>query len=311
MRMEKMEIKKVAMIGAGAIGSYFIEGLSEKLGENFWVVAEGERKARLTEGGIVINGKKVCLNVKTAEESRGADLLIVAVKYGALQESLNLIEKIVDSHTIVMSPLNGIDSESIIGAKIGMNHMVYSFMKIAAQRVGNEITYNPDVTAGIFFGEKDGSRSERILAIQALLEGTKVNYHICDHIEQDIWFKYALNISKNLPQAIINCGYGAYADSKHLAYISKRLRDEVVQVAAVKGIDISDENNSTGKNSDILPDSRFSTLQDLDAKRETEIEMFSGALIRMGKELGVETPFNEFAYHAIKCLEEKNCGKIS
>lgn len=306
-----MEIKKVAMIGAGAIGSYFIEGLSEKLGENFWVVAEGERKARLTEGGIVINGKKVCLNVKTAEESRGADLLIVAVKYGALQESLNLIEKIVDSHTIVMSPLNGIDSESIIGAKIGMNHMVYSFMKIAAQRVGNEITYNPDVTAGIFFGEKDGSRSERILTIQALLEGTKVNYHICDHIERDIWFKYALNISKNLPQAIINCGYGAYADSKHLAYISKRLRDEVVQVAAVKGIDISDENNSTGKNSDILPDSRFSTLQDLDAKRETEIEMFSGALIRMGKELGVETPFNEFAYHAIKCLEEKNCGKIS
>lgn len=311
MRMEKMEIKKVAMIGAGAIGSYFIEGLSEKLGENFWVVAEGERKARLTEGGIVINGKKVCLNVKTAEESRGADLLIVAVKYGALQESLNLIEKIVDSHTIVMSPLNGIDSESIIGARIGMNHMVYSFMKIAAQRVGNEITYNPDVTAGIFFGEKDGSRSERILTIQALLEGTKVNYHICDHIERDIWFKYALNISKNLPQAIINCGYGAYAGSKHLAYISKRLRDEVVQVAAVKGIDISDENNSTGKNSDILPDSRFSTLQDLDAKRETEIEMFSGALIRMGKELGVETPFNEFAYHAIKCLEEKNCGKIS
>lgn len=306
-----MEIKKVAMIGAGAIGSYFIEGLSEKLGENFGVVAEGERKARLTEGGIVINGKQVCLNVKTVEESRGADLLIVAVKYGALQESLNLIEKIVDSHTIVMSPLNGIDSESIIGAKIGMNHMVYSFMKIAAQRVGNEITYNPDVTEGIFFGEKDGSRSERILAIQALLEGTKVNYHVCDHIERDIWFKYALNISKNLPQAIINCGYGAYAGSKHLAYISKRLRDEVVQVAAVKGIDISDENNSTGKNSDILPDSRFSTLQDLDAKRETEIEMFSGALIRMGKELGVETPFNEFAYHAIKCLEEKNCGKIS
>ncbi len=305
-----MKIGKVAMIGAGAIGSYFVEGLSEKLGENFWVVAEGERKTRLSERGIVINGKKVCLNVRTAEESFGADLLIVAVKYGALQESLTLIEKIVDKHTIVMSPLNGIDSESIIGTKIGTNHMVYSFMKIAAQRVGNEITYNPDVTAGIFFGEKDGSRSERILAIQALLEGTKVHYHICDHIEQDIWFKFALNISTNLPQAIINCGYGAYTDSAHLAYISNRLRDEVVQVAAMKGIDISDENSSTGKNSDILPDSRFSTLQDLDAKRETEIEMFSGALIRMGKELGVETPFNEFAYHAIKCLEEKNCGKI-
>ena len=38
--------------------------------------------------------------------------------------------------------------------------------------------------------------------------------------------------------------------------------------------------------------------------------MFSGALIRMGKELGIEVPFNEFAFHAIKALEEKNCGKI-
>ena len=61
---------------------------------------------------------------------------------------------------------------------------------------------------------------------------------------------------------------------------------------------------------DSLPAGRFSTLQDLDAKRPTEIDMFSGTLVRMGKELHVDTPFNEFAYHAIKCLEEKNSGKI-
>lgn len=57
-------------------------------------------------------------------------------------------------------------------------------------------------------------------------------------------------------------------------------------------------------------EARFSTLQDLDAKRPTEIEMFSGTLIRMGKELGVPTPFNEFAYHTIRALEEKNAGKF-
>ena len=131
-----------------------------------------------------------------------------------------------------------------------------------------------------------------------------------DNIERDIWYKYALNISKNLPQAIINCGLGAYNDSQHVAYISKRLREEVVQVAAALGIDISDENNISGGNAAFSPEARFSTLQDLDAKRPTEIDMFSGTLIRMGKELSVETPFNEFAYHAIKALEEKNMGVI-
>ena len=54
----------------------------------------------------------------------------------------------------------------------------------------------------------------------------------------------------------------------------------------------------------------ISTLQDRDAGRHTEIDMFSGALIRMGKELGIPTPYNEFAYHMIKALEEKNDGKF-
>lgn len=57
---------------------------------------------------------------------------------------------------------------------------------------------------------------------------------------QDLWYKFSLNISKNLPQAIINCGQGAYTDSEHVAYISERMRLEVVAVAEAKGIDIHD-----------------------------------------------------------------------
>ena len=117
-----------------------------------------------------------------------------------------------------------------------------------------------------------------------------------------------MNISKNLPQAIINCGLGAYTDSEHLAYISARMRKEVSDVAAALGIDISDTSGTQAKNATFAPDSRFSTLQDLDAGRHTEIDMFSGALMRMGKELGIPTPYNEYTYHMIKAMEEKNDG---
>ena len=55
---------------------------------------------------------------------------------------------------------------------------------------------------------------------------------------------------------------------------------------------------------------RFSTLQDLDAKRHTEIDMFAGEMIRMGKEYGIATPYCEYTYHLIKALEEKNDGKF-
>ena len=55
---------------------------------------------------------------------------------------------------------------------------------------------------------------------------------------------------------------------------------------------------------------KFSTLQDLDAGRHTEIDMFSGALMKMGQELGIPTPYNEYTYHIIKALEEKNDGRF-
>ena len=304
-----MKIRTAAILGAGAIGCYFIAGLSERLGDNLWVIAEGERAARLSRDGLLINGVRYDVNVKTAGESVGVDLLVIAVKYAALEGILPAVKEITTEQTIVLSPLNGVDSEDVIGAVIGEEHMLRSIMKVSSQRRGNEITYNP-ASLGVFFGETDGKPSERTDAVAELLEGTLTHYQVRANITEDIWYKYALNISRNLPQAIIGCGAGAYEDSEHMEYISDRMRAEVVAVAAAKGIDISDETNPIGKPQKVAPTARFSTLQDIDAKRETEIEMFSGALIRMGRELGVETPFNEFAYHAIRALEEKNRGDI-
>ena len=82
--------------------------------------------------------------------------------------------------------------------------------------------------------------------------------------------------------------------------ISDGLRRELEAIASAKGIDISKAAASSG----------HSTLQDLDAGRHTEIDMFSGALVRMGRELGIPTPYNEYTYHMIKALEEKNDGKF-
>ena len=93
--------------------------------------------------------------------------------------------------------------------------------------------------------------------------------------------------------------------------ISEGLRKELEEVALAKGIDINIVEGSSGRGSAVLPTARYSTLQDIDAKRHTEIDMFSGALMRMGKELGIPTPYNEYTYHMIKAIEEKNDGRFN
>ncbi|MCD7922117.1 MAG: 2-dehydropantoate 2-reductase [Clostridiales bacterium] len=305
------EIKTVAVMGSGAVGAYFIWGLSEKLGENLWVIADGERRERYERDGIHINDKRFPLHLRTSREAKGVDLLLIATKYDALLHSLNEIKEIVDDHTIVMTLLNGVDSEALVGKSIGEEHMVYSLMQIASQRKGNRITFSPERTPGVFFGEKDGIVSGRINALADLFKNSEIHYCVCHDIVQEIWKKMAFNVSMNLPQAIVGCPVGAFAVSEHMAILRWRLRDEVCRVAAALGIDITELSEIEKAKCPSLPSSKYSTLQDLEAGRHTEIEMFAGTLIRIGKQYHVPTPFCEFACETIKALEEKNDGLYS
>lgn len=301
-------MKKVALLGAGAVGAYFIWGLSEKLGENFCVVAKGARKEKLETEGILINGKQYILTVKEPEELDQVDLLIVACKYEALPDAMDDIRTIVKEHTIVISFLNGVTSEEIIGHAVGIEHLLYGVIRISSVRDGNKITFSEENTAGIYVGEKDFTEpTERVRAVEEVFKDTLIRYHFVENIMVDMWMKYASNISQNLPQAILNVGFQAYKDSEHVHFIAEQLWKEVAKVANAKGIPLTDRFLLfRGVN----PDARFSTLQDLDAGRHTEIEMFAGEMIRMGNACGVPVPYCEYTYHLIKALEEKNDGKF-
>lgn len=307
-----MNIKKIAILGAGAVGSYIIWGLSDSRDIELGVVAKNERNKRLKSEGITINGVKYKPNVWTPEEAENIDLLIVALKYGNLPDTLDDIEKIVGENTIVMSLMNGVDSEEIIGKRINPNNILHSFIKVASQKKEDGFHFDPETTIGIIFGElQPPYESERIKAINYLFDNTGIHWRVTKFIQEEIWGKFRLNVCNNLPQAILGAGVGCYHDSEHMSFIRKALRREVESIAEAKGIDLSVIDDSSGRGSAVKASARYSTLQDIDAGRHTEIDMFSGTLVRMGRELGIPTPYNEYTYHMIKALEEKNDGMFN
>ena len=181
----------------------------------------------------------------------------------------------------------------------------------AGDKEENGYCFNPETTIGIVFGELTAPyQSERVQAIEDLFADTGLHYRATEYIKEEMWCKFRLNVSNNLPQAVLGAGVGCYRDSTHMKEISNKLREELEAIAAAKGIDIRKADDSSSHGSAVPPSARYSTLQDLDAGRHTEIDMFSGVLIRMGKELGIPTPYNEYTYHIIKALEEKNDGKF-
>lgn len=304
-----MKIQSVAILGAGAVGSYIIWGLSKKDTIRLGVIAEGDRARRLKESGCAINGAVYRPEVWTPQEAQGVDLLVVALKYGSLPGALESIKTAVGSNTVVMSLMNGVDSEELIAAQVGAEHLLYSFIKVASHKEADGYHFDPDATLGVIYGERFAPfESERVQAVRELFTDSGVNFRVTEHIQEEMWSKFRLNVCNNLPQAILGAGVGCYSDSAHIKAISDGLRRELEAIAAAKGIDLSKAAAASTHGSTVPPTARYSTLQDLDAGRHTEIDMFSGALMRMGRELGIPTPYNEYTYHMIKALEEKNDG---
>ncbi len=312
-----MKIRSVAVLGAGAVGSFLIYSLMQREDVDLCVVARGDRKERLEREGITIDdGKSVRTyypRICTPQEARGVDLLLVSVKYTGLKDALEDIREIVTPQTIVLSVLNGIDSEEKIAAVIDPSQIVYSLMRVSAERRstpegGSVVTFDPTLGWGIYLGEIDSPvKSERIKAIEEVFAGTPCRVVFMEDIRQDQWAKYASNVCYNLPQAMLEVPFGAYFDSEHVAFLRDRLFDEVCEVGAAMGVEVPSTLlawNSCAKTA------RFSTLQDLDAGRHTEIDMFGGVLIEKAAEVGVHVPYTEFIYHALKAIEEKKDGKF-
>ena len=117
-----MEIKRVALVGLGAIGSYLAPRLEAALGHgNFLVVASGERRGRLEREGTVINGETYHFTVADPAEGSvpPADLVIFAVKWPQLAQAVEDVRPLVGEDTALLSLLNGVESEEVLARAYG------------------------------------------------------------------------------------------------------------------------------------------------------------------------------------------------
>ena len=309
------EIKTVSLIGLGAIGCYMAENLVKAVGyDNFRVIADGKRKERIENEGIIINGVLNNFRVVTPEEKTNpADLVIVITKMMQLESALQDIKNQIGDNTIIMSLLNGVESEEIVANVYGEDKMLYTVTRAAVTKVGNVVTYNPKISCLEFGEKKNEVISERVKAISDLFNKSGIKYKIPKDMIRAIWRKFMCNVSENQSSAILGIPFGAWHSNEHANYVREAAMNEVLEIAQKLGIDLSindilDQREVLKK---INPNARTSLLQDIEAGRKTEVEMFSGTIMNLGSKLGISTPVNNLFYHMIKTLEDKNEGAFN
>lgn len=307
-----MRIKKVTLIGLGAMGVFFAPKLDAYLGkENFRILAGGERKERIQAKGITVNGTRHQFTVITPEtEGDPADVVIMAVKDTGLTQAIHDIGNQVGRHTQILCVMNGIDSEERVAAVYGWEHVLYSYMRVSIAMKDGAADFDPE-RGKVHFGEaKNGELSERVKSIKELFDACQIKYGIDPDMIRGMWFKFMCNIGENLTCALLGVPFGAFHVSEHANAIRRQAMGEVVGIANRLGIDLGQEDieRQEGTIKSLPFNNKPSTLQDLENGRRTEIEMFAGKVVKLGEELGVETPLNWMFYHGIKVCEEKNAG---
>ncbi|MEM9954550.1 MAG: ketopantoate reductase family protein [Chloroflexota bacterium] len=307
--MDKNEnnIRHVAILGAGGLGAVYAKILHEG-GINTRIVADGERYKRYVTQGFYINDVHHLLPViRPTETGFAADLIIVATKYHHLQKALPDLANFVADHTIFVSLLNGLTSETIIGDSYGHDKMLLAIaMNLDAVRLGNRISHTRPPL--LIFGEPQNHKlSPRVERVHALLDIVGIEYRTPVDMQRELWWKFMVNVGLNQSSAVTGATYGRYKTEADLRWLKERLMLEVVAVAQAEGINLTkDDVSSFYQTIDkIAPDGKTSMLQDIEAGRKTEVEMFAPVVIELGEKHGIPTPVNQTILAIIRTIEAK------
>lgn len=302
------EIKHVIICGIGAIGSIYADKISRYDNENLKILVDKNRLEKYSKSPKIFNGKELILNYILPENTDfKADLIIIATKFDGLNDAVKNIKNFVKDDTIILSLLNGVTSEDLIAQRYGANHVVHSyFIGHSAMRNGNNILFDGrgDIVFGVLNPDITDKNIENVL--KNYFDKVGIDYKISEDIERSMWLKFMLNVSSNQVSAISRKTFGQMCQSQKIRKLLENIMLEVLEIAKAKGVKnpqtmIEEAFKSFDK---MIPEGKTSMLQDIEAGRKTEVEMFAGAVIEMGKKYNILTPYNKFLKEMIEAIEE-------
>lgn len=308
-----MQIKTVAIIGLGALGILFGKQMQDMLEKGqVRIVADAGRIAKYQMEGVYCNGVKCSFDYMTPDIiCEPADLVIFTVKFHGLEEAAKAMKNQIGPNTIILSALNGISSEKILGALYGMEHILYCVAQgMDAVKVKNQLTY---VNMGqLCFGEgfaltaqEKAWEKEKTEAVAAFFSKANIPYQIVPDVRHKIWSKFMLNVGVNQVVAHYKGNYGTIQQEGEARNMMLAAMRETADIATCEGVKLTEEDIMYWMQvlAALSPEGKPSLRQDMEACRKSEVALFSGTVCALGRKYRIDTPVNDFLYEKIIEIE--------
>ncbi len=301
------DIRNVLICGIGAVGSIYADKIQNYDAESLRVLVDKDRYERYIKNPTVFNGRELNFNYVLPDTTDfKADLIIIATKFDGLNDVIKNIKNFIQNDTVILSLLNGVTSEKIIAEVYGRDKLLYSyFIGHSAIRNGRNISHD-DVNT-IVYGSENSDDFENVRRVKEYFDKAGINYKIPEDIIHSLWLKFMLNVAANQTTAILRLTFGEMLANDKCMDFAINIMKEVQTVADAEGVrntDIMIEETVENLHK-MIPDGKTSMLQDVEAGRKTEVNMFAGTVIELGIKHGIETPYNKIIKELIEIIHRQ------
>jgi 2-dehydropantoate 2-reductase len=311
--------ERTALIGAGAVGASIVAMMIEA-GVPLTIGADGERASRIERDGLVVNGRRWRPPVDPEAAAGPYPFVLLATKSTHLERALPLVTRAAGSEGVVLSLLNGISSEGLIrdalassgadAAETDPSRRVVPAMilGIDAVRTDSGVTY---LNRGTIHYGSDAERAPVpapvLDEVQATFDAAAIPARRAEDITRTLWWKFMINVGINQASAVLGAPYGLFQDSHEARDLMLSAMEEVLVLSGRAGTGLlqSDLDAWLATLAGLDPGGKTSMLQDVEAGRPTEVDLFAGTVLDLAQRYGVDAPVNKTLYRIIRALESR------
>ena len=291
---------RIAIVGSGGVGGYFGGRLAEA-GADVSFVARGAHLEAIRTRGLRIvspNGDLHLPRVQAAADPAAigpVDIVLFAVKLYDVDSALSMLPALIGPTTAVVPLQNGVDTVAVLTRAVGPAHTVGGTCYVSAV-IAEPGVIRHTAMDHLQFGELDRTRSPRLAAFKDACARASFQSTLSDDIVLAIWTKFVrLSVMSGMT-AVTRSPLGVIYQHPELWTMLQQAVREAMEVAHAKGIAVAESTveDVARAYAALPPHTKSSMLEDLERGRRLELPWLSGAVVRIGKDVGVPTPIHSF-----------------
>lgn len=308
---------RIAIFGAGGIGGY-LGGRLSQAGEEVVLIARGEHLRAIKEHGLRVDSIKgdfvttPALATDNPTEAGPVDAVILGVKAWQVLDAAKAMRPMIGPETFVVPMQNGVEATAQLASVLGEKSVVVGLGGLVSYIVGPGHILHAGGEPYVSFGESDNLTSERTQNLLEAFKNAGVTANIPANIQAALWAKLALMAVNSGIGAITRVPTGQWRSVAGSWKMAQQVAQEVLAVATGKGIAMPSDSlaSTVARLEASAPNSTSSMQRDLMEGRFSELEVQTGAVVRLGLEAGVPTPVNTFIYNSLLPQEMNARGEF-